>query len=82
MANLSRNIGLNENEENFILEEYFGASITSKLRKALQAIKIISSLNLVMWWMLAEIQSKKSIDYKSITKENIERYEIVKQNFF
>ena len=82
LANLSRNIGLNENEENFILEEYFGASITSKLRKAFQAIKIISSLNSVMWWMLAEIQSKKSIDYKSITKENIERYEIVKQNFF
>ena len=82
LANLSRNIGLNKNEENFILEGYFGASITSKLRKAFQAIKIISSLNLVIWWMLAEIQSKKSIDYKSITKENIERYDLAKQNFF
>ena len=49
LANLSRNIGLNKNEENFILEEYFGASITSKLRKAFQAIKIISILNEVMW---------------------------------
>ena len=82
LANLSRNIKLNENEDNFILEEYFRSPITSKLRSGFNAIKLISILNEVMWWMLAENSSKKNIDYKSITEEKIERYEIAKQKLF
>ena len=82
LANLSRNIGLNENEDNFILEEYFRSPITSKLRSGFNAIKLISILNEVIWWMLAEIKSKKNIDYKSITEEKIKIYEVAKQNFF
>ena len=82
LANLSRNIGLNENEDNFILEEYFRSPITSKLRSGFNAIKLISILNEVIWWMLTEIKSKKNIDYKSITEEKIKIYEVAKQNFF
>ena len=82
LANLSRNSELNEDEDNFILEEYFGSQITSKLRNGFNKIKCISVLNEVMWWMLAEIKSKKNIDYKSITKEKMESYLIAKQKFF
>ena len=82
LANLSKNIELNEDEENFILKEYFGSPITSKLINAFQAIKCTSILNEVLWWMLAEIKSKKNIDYKAFTEKIIVRYEIAKQKFF
>ena len=82
LANLSRNIGLNDNQDNFILEEYFRSQITSKLKNSFQAIKLISILNEVIWWMIAEIKSKKNIDYKFITEEKLKIYEIAKQKFF
>ena len=82
LANLSRNLGLNDNQDNFILEEYFRSQITSKLKNSFQAIKLISILNEVIWWMIAEIKSKKNIDCKSITEEKLKRYKMAKQNFF
>ena len=82
LANLSKNIQLIEEEDNFILEKYYGFPPTSKLIKVFQAMKCTSLANEVLWYMLAEIKSKKNFDYKVVTKEKLDRFMIEKQKFF
>ena len=82
LANLSKNNQLIEDEENYILEKYFGSSLNLKLIKIFQAMKCTSLANEVLWYMLAEIKSKKNFDYKSVTKEKLDRFIIEKQKFF
>ena len=45
-------------------------------------MKCTSLANEVLWYMLAEIKSKKNFDYKVVTKEKLDRFMIEKQKFF
>ena len=75
LANLSKHNELSEYDDSFILEEYYGDSITLNSKYKLQAMKCVSLLNEVLWSMISEIFSKKVFDYASYTTKRLERYE-------
>ena len=66
-ANLSRSNELSEEEDDFILEEYFGGTVTEISKYKFQELKCASLLKGVLWGMMSEIFSKKVYDFKSYT---------------
>ena len=74
LANLSKNNKLSEDDDNFILAEYFGDSVTSCSIYKFQAFKCISLLNELLWSMLSEKFSEKVFDYKSYTDKISDKY--------
>jgi len=75
LANLSKNNEFSEDEDNFILEGYYGDSITSNSKIKLHMFKCISLLNEVLWSMVSEISSTKDYDFVSYTDKVLKRYE-------
>ena len=74
LANLSKNNELSEEEDNFILEEYFGDTVTEHSKYKFQELKCASLLKGVLWGMASEIFSKKVYDFKSYTDIIYARY--------
>ena len=74
LANLSKNNELSADDDNFILEEYCGDLADSSTIYKFYALKCVSLLNEMLWYMLSEIFSKKVFDYKSHTDKIINRY--------
>ena len=74
LANLSKNNELSEDDDNFILAEYFGDSVTSSSIYKFQAFKCLSLLNELLWSMVSEIFSEKVFDYKSYTDNITDKY--------
>ena len=75
LANVSKNNELSEDDDNFILEEYYGDSFDSNFKYKFHMQKCVSLLNGVLWSMIAEIFSKKVFDYVSYTNKMLKRYE-------
>ena len=75
LANLSKNNEFSEDDDNFILEGYFGDSITSNSKFKIHLFKCVSLLNEVLWGMVAEISSTKVFDFVSYTDKVLKRYE-------
>ena len=67
LANLSRQNELSAEEDDFILEEYFGDTVTELSKYKFQELKCASLLKGVLWGMMSEIFSKKVYDFKSYT---------------
>ena len=59
LANLSKNNELSADDDNFILEEYCGDLADSSTIYKFYALKCVSLLNEMLWYMLSEIFSKK-----------------------
>ena len=74
LANLSQHSELNEEEDDFILEEYYGNTFTKDSKYKFQELKCVSLLNSMLWGMVAEIFSEKFFDYKSYTDRMYARY--------
>ena len=74
LANLSRQNELIEEEDDFILEEYFGDTVTELSKYKFQELKCASLLKGVLWGMVSEIFSEKVFDYKSYTDRMYARY--------
>ena len=75
LANLSKNNEFSEDDDNFILEGYYGDSISSNSKIKLHMFKCVSLLNEVLWSMVAEISSTKVFDFVSYTDNVLKRYE-------
>ena len=75
LANVSKNSELSEDEDHFILEEFYGDLLTSSLKYNFQVMKCSSKLNNVLWSMISEIFAEKVFDYVSYTDKMLERYE-------
>ena len=75
LANVSKNNELSEDDDNFILEEYYGDSFDSNFIYKFHMQKCVSLLNGALWSMIAEIFSKKVFDYVSYTNKMLKRYE-------
>ena len=75
LANVSKNNELSEDDDNFILEEYYGDSFDSNFKYKFHMQKCVSLLNGALWSMIAEIFSKKVFDYVSYTDKMLKRYE-------
>ncbi len=67
LANLSRQNELSAEEDDFILEEYFGGTVTELSKYKFQELKCASLLKGVLWGMMSEIFSKKVYDFKPYT---------------
>ena len=81
LGGLASNNELTDDEENFLLEEYFAKKITSNLKHQYQAMKCASLLRETMWSMVSEVKSSIDFDYINYTKENLDRYQHEKQKF-
>ena len=75
LANLASNNELNEDQERFILENYFESSLTDARWKSFQAMKCASLLREAMWSMVSEIHSELDFDYGVYTQENLAHFE-------
>ena len=82
LGGLASNNGLTEDEENFMLEEYFGHKITSNFKLKYQAMKCASILRELMWSMVSEVTSDIEFDFNNYTKEKFDRYKIEREKFF
>ena len=74
LANLSRQNELSEEEDDFILEEYFGDTVTELSKYKFQELKCASLLKGVLWGMVSEIFSNKVYDFKSYSASMYVRY--------
>jgi len=74
LVNLSKNNDLSKDDDNFILKEYYGDSITSKSKDKFYALKCVSLLNEVLWGMVSELTSKKDFNYKSYNDKVFDKY--------
>jgi thiamine kinase-like enzyme len=77
LGGLSSNNDFNEEEEKYLLENYFEDKISDDRMSKYKAIKCASLLREAMWSMVAEIISKIDFDYNSYTKENLTKFEKV-----
>ena len=75
LANLSKNNEFSEDDDSFILERYYGDSITSNSKIKFHMFKCVSLLNEVLWSMVAEISSTKVFDFVSYTDKVFKRYD-------
>jgi len=74
LANLSRQNELSKEEDDFILEEYFGGTVAELSKYKFQELKCASLLKAVLWGMISEIFSNKVYDFKSYTDRMYTNY--------
>ena len=74
LGGLASNNDFNENEEKYLLENYFEKKLSSELLLKYKAIKSASLLRETMWSMVSEITSNIEFDYKSYTAENLSKF--------
>ena len=82
LGSLSKHGGLNQEEDNFILEQYYEAPITSKLYRQFEAMKCSSILKELLWSMIAEIMPPIEYDFRQYTKEKLDDYRRESEKFF
>ena len=81
LASLSKHGELNKDEENYILEQYYGDSVTSKLMCQLNIIKCASILRETLWSMITEIKLPTDFDFNAYTHKTLEKYKIQLDSF-
>lgn len=75
LGGLASNNGLDEIQERWMLEQYFGETPDQILWAKYCAMKCASLLRETLWSMVSEIYSTLDFDYASYTGENLERYQ-------
>ena len=74
LGGLASNNNFNENEEKYLLENYFEKKLSSEILIKYKAIKCASLLRETMWSMVSEITSKIEFDYKNYTWDNLDKF--------
>tara|TARA_B100000315_G_scaffold133241_1_gene122748 strand:- start:204 stop:1085 length:882 start_codon:yes stop_codon:yes gene_type:complete len=82
LGSLSKHGRLNQEQDNFILEQYYEATITSKLKHQFHAIKCSSLLKELLWSMIAEIKPPIDYDFREYTKGKLDDYRRESEKFF
>jgi thiamine kinase-like enzyme len=75
LGGLASNNQLSAEQEEWLLETYFQAPITEKLKRRYEAMKCASLLRESLWSMVSEIHSTLDFDYVAYTGENLQRFE-------
>ena len=81
LANIAKHGKLNPEEENFILEQYYKDSFSSKLMCQLNIIKCASIIREILWSMIAEIKLPIDYDFNNYTHKTLEKYKIQLDSF-
>ena len=80
LGGLASNNDFTEDEERYLLENYFETKLSSELLIKYKAIKCASLLRETMWSMVSEITSKIEFDYKSYTSNNLAKLNSAYEN--
>ncbi len=75
LGGLASNNGLDDVQEKWMLEEYYGQPVTESSWLSYQSMKCASLLRESMWSMVSELYSDLDFDYRAYTEENLARYE-------
>ncbi len=81
LSNLASNNELSEEQERWLLENYFEKDVTDHLWLRYSAMKCASLLRETMWSMVSEIHSSIDFDYVAYTNKNLERFEATWDSF-
>ena len=81
LGGLASNNQLDEAQEDWLLENYFGDAVDDRLRRRYAAMKCASLLRESMWSMVSEIHSQLDFDYAAYTKENLHRFEAAWEHY-
>ena len=81
LGGLASNNGLDAEQEDWLLESYFEASVSDELRHRYCAMKCASLLRETMWSMVSEITSRIDFDYAAYTRENLSGYRAALEEF-
>ncbi len=75
LANLCSNSDVTDADEGWLLESYFEAPMSGRLRRSYAAMKCASLLREAMWSMVSEIHSTLDFDYVAYTGDYLARFE-------
>ncbi len=75
LGGLASNNELVSEQENWLLEAYYGVPVTEDLRRRYAAMKCASLLREAMWSMVSELHLTVDFDYQAYTAENLRRFE-------
>jgi thiamine kinase-like enzyme len=75
LGGLASNNELTPEQEDWLLEGYYGAPVTAQLRRRYAAMKCASLLREAMWSMVSELHLTVDFDYQAYTAENLRRFE-------
>jgi len=81
LASITKHGELNQNEEKYILEQYFEDLVSSKLMCQLNIIKCASIIREILWSMIAEIKMPINYDFNNYTLKALEKYKIQLDSF-
>ena len=75
LGGLASNNNFSNNEEIYLLENYFDHKIDSELLNKYNCLKSASLLRETMWSMVSEITSDIDFDYSEYTENNLKKFE-------
>jgi thiamine kinase-like enzyme len=75
LGGLASNNELVSEQENWLLEAYYGVPVTEDRRRRYAAMKCASLLREAMWSMVSELHLTVDFDYQAYTAENLRRFE-------
>ena len=75
LSNLASNNELSEDQQQIMLEKYFGTSTNRATLASYHAMKCASLLRETMWSMVSELYSRVDMDFADYTRKNLERFE-------
>ena len=75
LGGLASNNNFSENDEIYLLENYFEKKPDTLLIKQYNAMKCASLLRETMWSMVSEITSEIDFNYAEYTEENLQKFE-------
>jgi len=75
LANLASNNELGEEQEQAMLENYFGMAANRETLASYHAMKCASLLRETLWSMVSELYSRLDMDFADYTQKNLLRFE-------
>ena len=81
LGGIASNNELAEDDERWMLENYFEDQLNDNLWHRYQAMKTASLLRETLWSMVSEIHSTLDFDYSAYTAENLQRFDNSLQTF-
>jgi thiamine kinase-like enzyme len=75
LGGLASNNELSSEQEDWLLEAYFGAPASDDLRRRYAAMRCASLLREAMWSMVSELHLRIEFDYEAYTALNLARFE-------
>ena len=75
LSNLASNNELDEDQEQAMLESYFGIAANRATLTSYHAMKCASLLRETLWSMVSELYSRVDMDFADYTQKNLQRFE-------